>query len=184
MKVDQLQMMFPLGMHVPNGLGRLCDYSEQPGTRIGCDFKLRANRRTAELVFRDVEGGDKQVALFGIDGRQSLYGYWMYDGRLPEQAPIVYIHHEGEGTAVIANSLEEFLSLLALGYEETGLVRAWQGQRVPCSGIGPFRAWLKDEWGISPSTDGRVLVAQAQRMHPDFDAWIRRERARFSENLK
>jgi len=180
MKAEQLQVMFPAGVQLPDTLSKLCQYSEQDKDYICCDFKLIANRYGISQAFRDVKDESKHMAIFGRDGHQSLYGYWMYGEHSVDQAPIVYVHHEGVGTAVIANTLEELLSLLALGYEEIGLVTAWQMQeqerKVPCEGIDRFRVWLESELGVRPAADGRAVIARAQQAHPDFAAWLQGQR--------
>lgn len=178
-KIDALQEMFPANVQLPDALVKLCDYSDQTGGRISCDFRLMTDTYIADQIFRDVEGGRRHVALFGRDNMLSLYGYWLYDERPLEQVPIVYLHHEGVGTTVLANTLEEFLALLTLGYREVGSVADWAAQKRPCDGIGAFRTWLRDELGITRPNDGRALVAQAQQTHPDFNAWLQEERARF-----
>ncbi len=178
-KIDDLRAMFPPDTQLPDALAKLCAYSEQTAGRISCDFRLTANAYVADQLFRDVEGGKQHVAIFGRDGMQSYYGYWLYEGRALDRSPIVYLHHEGVGTAVLANTLEDFFALLALGYREVGLVANWTTQTPPCDGIDAFRTWLRREFGIKPTVDGRTLVTQAQQVHPDFDGWLKEERARF-----
>jgi hypothetical protein len=59
----------------------------------------------------------KQFIPFGYDGNRSDYALWLHKEEvLPENAPIIYINSEGEGSTVLANTLQEFFLILA--YDE------------------------------------------------------------------
>ena len=176
MQAKQLRKIFPKGTRMPNALAKLCDYSEQTGGATSCDFELtNYGKAGIQAWFAGNEKAADQFVIFGIDELQSLYGYWLYGGRPLIQAPIVYLNHEDTGNTVLANNIEEFLALLAMGKEEVGLVDGWEEQTEPCADIDEFRSWLKQELGITPPAEGHEIVDPARQAHPDLDAWIREQ---------
>src|SRR5205809_2293297 len=74
-------------------------------------------RSPAHELLGPFEGGvekfgaefDRELAVFGADSDGSMYALWTHGGRLPEQAPIVYINSEGDGSRVVADDLRAFV---------------------------------------------------------------------------
>ncbi len=172
MKAEALRADFPDNIPIPDLLVRLCDYTEQ----IGCDrfvvgdFELSESGRQDVLAWFD---GDRQAAdqfvVFAFDKSLSLYGYWRYAGQPLDEAPIVYLDGEAQHNTVLANTLEEFLGLLALGYRRIGLVKKWPQVFEPGADTLRFREWLRSNGGIEPPQDGyTVVVEQARAKHPDL----------------
>lgn len=176
MQASQLRKAFPGTGPLPNLLVQLCAYSEQSDGFISCDFELTDSGAEDVLAWFDGNtAAAQQFIIFGSDGMHSLYGYWLYDGRSLAQAPIVYLHGEGVYNSVLANSLAEFLGLLALGKEMPGMVDAWDATAEPCANVAAYRSWLDKELGIHPPADGRAIIEHARKEHPDLNAWIERQ---------
>lgn len=172
MTAEELQSNFPQGTRAPEMLVKLLEYTKKSGGYVSCDFELtRSGAASARRYMRNDEAA-KQLVVFGSDRGGSLYGYWLYDGRALEDAPVVYLNGEGTGSTVLANNLAEFISLLALGKEGVGMISAWKDSPRPCAGNAQFRRWLKDELDIEPPADPHALVEQARSAHPDLQAWI------------
>lgn len=184
MQTKKLQKIFPKGTAMPEALAKLCEFTTQSRGRVACDFELTASGKSyVEAWFRDDPAAAKQFIIFGTDKPQSLYGYWLHDECSIDSAPIVYLGSEGTENSVLANSLEDFLGLLALGHEEIGLIRAWDADTKACDHIEEYRAWLKNELKVDAPADdksGRAIVNAAVRKHPKLSEWIKKRRERIS----
>lgn len=178
MKASQLRKVFPPGTLMPEALTKLCKYSEEVNEVIGCDFVLTADGNAANAAFfPDNETAQNQLVVFGMDEFQSLYAYWLYNDLPLEQAPIVYLNSESTANTILANTIEEFLALLALGKEEIGFVEGWEEQAEPCDGSNEFRAWLRNEFNITPPGDVKAIVERARQAHPNFDDWVHQQQS-------
>ncbi len=103
-----------------------------------------------------------------------MYGYWRYNGRSLDAAPLVYLNDEGQDNTVLANTLEEFLIVIAVGQHYLGLVDKWDEGERPDEDTLRYRDWLRADVGIeTPTLDqARSIVARARASHPDLDAWL------------
>ena len=97
-----------------------------------------------------------------------LYAFWSHDGRPMLDAPIVYLDDEGDGSAVVADNLDEFLGIVANGFD-----------RLHPGGVEPAPEELPaapqpffTSRSIAPLPDWAARIAAAARRHPDFDAWL------------
>lgn len=107
-----------------------------------------------------------KVWLHGPDGY--LYAFWSYDGRPMLEAPIVYLDDEGDGSAVVANNLDEFLSIAAHGFNRIkhDELEPWPDE-LPSSPEAFFTARH-----ITPAQDWAQRMSAARDAHPDFEAWL------------
>ena len=129
------------------------------------DLPLEAwsgDKKKAALIASQVH-----VWLHGSSG--CLYGFWSHDGRAMIEAPIVYLCDEGCENGVVANNLDEFLSIAANGFS-----------RITPTWCEPDLEELEEEEteaffvarGIKPADDVEALIKAASEAHPDFDAWL------------
>ena len=170
-----MQRNFPPDVAVPEALAQLCGYSKQAKGELSCDFVLTDSGRKYVLAgFDNVAEAADQFVIFGRDGAYSLYGYWRYAGQALDESPIVYLDGEGCGCTVLANTLLEFFTLLALGESLLGALDGWGAWDEECEGLEEFRAWLKQTFAIDPPSleEARAIIARAQAAHPDLDAWV------------
>ena len=120
---------------------------------------------------------DKALALFAREGDGSMYGLWFHDGVKDGNAPVVYIESEGsDDTAVIANDLSEFVSLLLMDIEEVGgNYETFDGSRDDDEDHAEmhdaFVKWAKKH-GIAPAANAADVVKAARARHPDFTSWM------------
>jgi hypothetical protein len=173
--ITWMQRNFPPGVPVPEALAQLCAYSKQVKGALSCDFMLTDSGRESILFgFDDVAEAADQFVIFGADGVRSLYGYWRYAGQSLDESPIVYLDKGGYHCTVLANSFREFVTLLALGEHQLGMLDSWGTGAEACKGLTEFRAWLKQTFDIDPPSPeaARAIVARAQAAHPDLDAWV------------
>ncbi len=175
MTPEELKAILPPGTTVPLILRKLAERSEEIDGNLSCDFALTPRGNSdAQSWFAGHEEAAKQFLIFGTDRAHSLYGYWLYDGRPINQAPIVYLNGEGENNTVLTNTLEEFLALLTLGQRAVGQIDAWDESARPGDDIEDFRAWAEAEFGIVPPPNPKEIIERARKAHSDLDAWVER----------
>lgn len=153
---------------VPQLLDDLGEFAaDQKGYWSG-RFKLGPEDATAWLG-GPAHAGD--FALFGRDADGSLYGFWLYDGRTPENAPIVYLNAAHEGSTVLAASLEEFLGLLAHDVTDLGLFYdEFDRPRKHSPGHAAFVKWLAECFDLHPLPHADRVVKRAAAAHPKLAA--------------
>lgn len=174
------QTNFPRGAVAPYLLTRLLEYQNEVGDFYSGYFELTAYGADSVASWFD---GDKVAAAqfvpFGQGPDGSSYCYWLYGGRELERSPIAFLGSEGVDNTILADTTEDFLSLLAVGYDELGFPYR---QVEETEHLLRFRAWLKNEFGISPPEDAEALIEEAKAKHPDLGAWVEEwQQKRFAE---
>ncbi|MDB5100611.1 MAG: hypothetical protein JWM80_5032 [Cyanobacteria bacterium RYN_339] len=161
------------GTHaVPQLLNDLAEFAADCKGYYSGRFKLAPESAEGWL------GGPERAAdfaLFGHDPDGSLYGFWLYEGRTPANAPVVYLNANHSNSSVLANDLEEFLALLALDVTDLGMYfdeADRPHKRSP--GNAAFRTWLADCFGIEPAALAPRVVKRAGAAHPALDTKYRR----------
>jgi hypothetical protein len=170
---------FPTPIEVPALLLKLRAYQERKAGEwySGYFSLIDHGMRTAEASFDGDQTAAKEFVLFGTDPDGSSYGFWIYEGRTLDTAPVVYLGSEGEGWTVLANTVEEFLALLALGKEDLGFLADrlyFPEPEEVTPGLKLFRRWLKKECGIVTAADPAAIVSRARQNHPDLQNWLRK----------
>jgi hypothetical protein len=167
---------FPQGVSVPSLLMRLLAFQNESQEFYSGHFELSGGGpENMRAGFDGDEQAASQFAVFGQDSDGSSYGFWLYDGRNLVNAPVVFLGSEGVHCTVLANTLEVFFSLLALGVNELGFAASWNDFSAPTElppKLVAFRCWLKDEFDIVPSENPSEVIASARRNHPDLQAWL------------
>lgn len=176
----EFQKNFPADTDVPRLLLRLLEYSNEVCDSYSGYFELTADGSDGVLMWFD---GDRQAASqfipFGQGPDGSSYCYWLYGGRKPERAPVVFLGSEGVDNTVLADNTSDFLSLLAVGYDEIGFPYR---QAEETDKLLRFRTWLEREFGIVPPENAEGLIEKAKANHPDLGQWIEEwEEKRFAK---
>jgi hypothetical protein len=107
--------------------------------------------------------------FFGIghDANYSIYVLWLYKKAPLDEAPIVYLSSEGEGTSVLANTLTEFLTLLA--WDEDPILGEYQENEAEIEHTArnqEFRAWIQDKYYLQPTSKPNEVIRNARLSHP------------------
>jgi len=114
---------------------------------------------------------DGSLGFFARDPDGSLYGLWFHEGT--GEPPVVYVNSEGADTAVLADNIRTFVSLLLLDRDDLG-----QFYGVPRDEDAPHAARYEKfaEWAkakkVSAPADPEQLVEEARKKHPDFGKWF------------
>jgi len=151
---------------VPRLLEHLLAFQNTSRDHYSWGFEL-ARLPQDELRDHVVPEAISQFFCFGHDGTYSLYALWRYKEIPLDEAPVVYFNAEAEGSGVLASTLLEFLTLLALDkepnlgkYEAGGL------------GIGPsprnqeLRDWLELHYGLHAAEEPNAIVQRARSQYP------------------
>ena len=94
---------------IPSELLELAKYFDKNPVFFAGSFEVSADKfGSVKAWFREKEIFEK-VLGFGIDGVGSIFGLWLCKNDNPEEAPIVYLGSEGEGSGVISSTFPEFL---------------------------------------------------------------------------
>jgi hypothetical protein len=164
------QKNFPADTDIPYLLLRLLEYQNDVNDFYSGHFELTVEDAESAVMWFDGDiDAASQFVAFGQESDGSSYCYWLYDGRKLEQAPMVFLGSEGVNNTVLADNTRDFLSLLAVGYDELG----FPYRRIEeTDNILRFRLWLEREFGIVPPEDADELIEKAKANHPDLDKWI------------
>jgi hypothetical protein len=157
------------GTHaVPQMLDDLAEFASECKGYFSGRFKLGPEDASGWL---GDEAKASDFALFGRDADGSQYGFWLYDGLTPANAPIVYLNSvQRSSSAVMAASLEEFLSLLALDVTDFGLFYDEADRpRKHSPGNAAFRTWLLECFEILPAKQAARVVQRAGTTHPTLE---------------
>ena len=169
---DDIQNGFPDGVQLPKDLRRLCEFAEENDGEVSGCFEFETDGRTAARAW--FAGNDQAASQFAVFGRGpdgSLYALWLHAGTDSGQAPVVLLDSESTDNKVIAASFQDFLRLLAMGYEEAGRFPTLEPEDPESA--SNLRDWLSKEYGLEPPGTGAELAEAAQQRHPDLAAWVR-----------
>jgi hypothetical protein len=156
---------------LPARLERLKKVSTAWGPFAG-DFQFEREGAAKALAWCN---GKRRLAsafrVFGGEGDGGLYALWLEAGSKAAVAPVVYLGSEGEAR-VLASTVSEFLSLLALDLRELGLFEDL-GTEGPSRTRGhrSFVSWLKTE-GLEPASNPERVVAAARLAHPGLASFV------------
>ncbi len=179
---------FPDGLTMPIALYKLAEYVERE--KVFLPGKIQLITKGAALTTGAFDGDRAtadQFTMFARDRVGSLFGYWRYEEQPLDRAPLVYLHSEGADSTVLANTLDEFLALLAVGHPRDSMFPAEEGEDDAdeveeedgdndADDTRQYREWLQAEMGIETPTrvEGHRIVEQARSAHPDFLEWLDR----------
>ncbi len=174
--VASIREIIPTGITMPAKLEKFLQWvSTQPNGSIGY-VEFSGSRLTDYWIENGSTLAPKYI-LFAHLGDGTDIGYWLYDGRTIENAPIVLIGSEGE-LDILANSLEEFLAgLINDSYSGRSELTAakdeddadWIDRR------GELSAFLKTAFGFTVDKNvdyQKATQGKQPNLHPDFKKWM------------
>ncbi len=133
-----------------------------------------AGRFELEVIKReDLKHHIREEALpqffgFGRESDDSLYALWRYKEMPLEEAPVVYLNTEGEGSGVQANNLAEFFTLLASDQRPVfGIYTELSPrERKHTKRNAEFLQWLEQRYHLQAAEHPNEVVRQARLRHP------------------
>jgi len=156
---------------VPHLLKELILFSESFSGLFSGSFELQPDRfELCKAYFQGQKEGVEQVVPFGMDSAGSLFAFWLYDKALTlENAPVVFLSSEGEGSTVLAKDFKDFLILLAANRDfvpEEGSFYCFEEQNR--ANNSRYRVWLKTHLGLDAAAEPEEFLKKARETHPDF----------------
>ena len=121
--------------------------------------------RARLIVFAQANGSGSQYAIWRVDDREDL-----------ASLPVVVFGDEG-GEHVVARGLPDLFHLLTADVDpivDHDEVSFGPVDDEPSGGHEAFVTWVRDRFGLGPTTDPDAVVAAAQREYgARFEAWVR-----------
>jgi hypothetical protein len=112
---DKIKRNFPQGIKVPKPWEKVLDWVEKnPATVIGGHFEITENSKEMLKNWISDEALSNNLAVLGETAEQNLFCIWKKD---KNTQPIVLLGEAGH-TKIIAQNIEDFIQLLAIGYYE------------------------------------------------------------------
>ena len=126
---------------------------------------------------------DPYLTQFLRDGVGGHVILWIRAGSKDSEDPVVYLDSYGK-ISVIAENINQFLSIIATGYNLYDLVfhenlTHFEEVIIDEQELKDARErhmslvnWLKSEFEIEPAADTLKIIRDAQKKYPDFKEWI------------
>jgi hypothetical protein len=165
---------FTKGMKVPKSWEFVLDWSEKNiGKVIGGHFEIVENSNNLRQHLVDMGGkAAKSLAVIGDNGADNVFCIWQKDKK---NAPIVMLGEAGSAR-VIAENMDDFIELLAVGYYE---IEAADYEHAPVfpEGAGhwknaEFQAFYKKKFKKDVAKTGAEIAARITAKEDEFFNWL------------
>jgi hypothetical protein len=131
-------------------------------------FELFENGRDVISAWIDREEAQKKLAMFGMSSDGGLYCIWQQDNG---KQPIVYIG-SGQDARVFAKDIQDFITLLAIGYNDICSADLSQPPE-DASLINPkFQAWVAQGLNVNVPATGQQIVDVALEESDNIYEWL------------
>lgn len=154
---------------IPDALEALFVFDAPPREWYSGRFELAAISKE-NLLDHVKEDHLSQFFGFGHDGNYSLYALWRYKEVPLDDAPVVYLNSEGEGSTILANNILEFFTLLARDESPIFGKYSEKDDRAIKHTVRnqEFREWLEQRYHLRPAENPNDVIRQASRQHPSL----------------
>jgi hypothetical protein len=165
---------FTKGIKVPKAWEIVLDWSEKNiGKVIGGHFEITENSNNMLTHVVDINGkAAKQLAVIGESGADSILCLWQKDKK---NAPIVMLGESGSAR-VIAEHIDDFVQLLAVGYYE---IEVADYHSEPVFPVGAehwknpeFQTFYKKKFKKEIPKTGAEIMARITTSDSDFLNWL------------
>jgi hypothetical protein len=165
---------FTKGIKVPKSWEIVLDWSEKNiGKVIGGHFEIIENSNNMLKRMVDMDGkAAKQLAVIGENGASEIFCLWQKDKK---NAPVVMLGEAGSAR-VIAENMDDFIQLLAVGYYEIG-VADYEAEPVFPEGAehwknAEFQAFYKKKFKKNVPETGAEIAARITTNDAEFFNWL------------
>jgi hypothetical protein len=165
---------FTKGIKVPKSWEIVLDWSEKNiGKVIGGHFEIIENSNNMLKHVVDMEGKAAQnLAVIGENGSSEIFCLWQADKK---NAPIVMLGEAG-AARIIAENMDDFIQLLAVGYYE---IEVANFDEIPVFPEGAdhwknpeFQSFYKKKFKKEVPKTGAEIVARKTITDADFFNWM------------
>jgi hypothetical protein len=165
---------FTKGLKVPKSWEIVLDWFEKNIEKvIGGHFEIIENSNNMLKHVVDMDGkAAKQLAVIGENGADNIFCLWQKDKK---NAPIVMLGEAGSAR-VIAENVDDFIQLLAVGYYEIE-VADYDAEPVFPEGAehwknAEFQAFYKKKFKREIPETGAEIVARITTKDAEFFNWL------------
>ncbi len=165
---------FTKGIKLPKSWEKVLDWvTENPHTVIGGHFEICENSNNLLQHVVDINGNAaKQLAIIGTNSADEVFCIWQKN---KTESPIVFLGEAGRAK-VIANSIEDFIHLLAFGYENIEIAdydnaptfdeenQNWKNEK--------FQAFYTKTFKQDVQKKGAAIVAKNIINKTEFFLWL------------
>lgn len=117
--------------------------------------------------------GDQYLIPLLTGGAGDTYAFWVYNNQSLNNAPIVYLCHEGwDQPEILANSVRDLIALLASGMVPTNEDDV-RGYSLPIDWYLEEAIQWAEALGIEIPESDEEIIQDARNTHPDFRQWLR-----------
>jgi hypothetical protein len=172
---EKVKINFTKGIKVPKSWEIVLDWSEKNiGKVIGGHFEIIENSNNLLQHLVDINGkAAKSLAVIGDNGADNVFCLWQKDKK---NALIVMLGEAGSAR-VIAENMDDFIQLLAVGYYE---IEASDFDHEPVFPDGAehwknpeFQAFYKKKFKQDVPKTGAEIVTRITTKDADFFNWLR-----------
>jgi hypothetical protein len=172
--LEALRQLFPQGKRPPAALERLLLYQLRHGEGFSEDFAVDPAASVAAWFGHDPTAAQR-LAPFATKSDGSVFAFWLAGAAPVERAPVVLLDAEGRNNTVLANTFEDFLSLLALG---SSLPAAAPSDPEAAPDVDSFRLWLRNQLSVTAARSPLAIMERARAANPGLTAWLGQARLR------
>jgi hypothetical protein len=165
---------FTAGIKVPKSWENVLDWAEKNlGKVIGGHFEIIENSNNMLQHFVEMNGNAaKQLAVIGDNGASEVFCLWQKDKK---NAPIVLLGEAG-AARIIAENIDDFIQLLAVGYYEIETAN-FDAEPVFPEGEAhwknlEFQAFYEKKFKQEIPKTGAAIVAKISTKDDDFFNWM------------
>jgi hypothetical protein len=165
---------FTEGMKVPTSWEKVLDWiSKNPHTVIGGLFEVNENSNEMLPHWLDPKGkAIKSLAVIGENAAQDIFCIWQKDKKT---LPVIWIGEAGIAR-IIAENIDDFIALLAVGYYE---IEQGDYSKPPEFDAatehlrnGEFQAFFRRTFKKEVEKTGTEIVARISTTHEEFFHWL------------
>lgn len=169
--LDRVKIGFPSTIDFPPILSQLCEWDENENQddTISGYFELQQYGRDILSRLIDKDNIRDRFGLFGLNSDGGLYCVWLQDNG---EQPVVYIGSVGSAR-VLTKNIEDFLLLLAIGYDEVGRADFSQPPESESSINIKFQDWVKQKLNSSIPATGEAIVNLAIEESDNLVNWLK-----------
>lgn len=170
---DRVKAGFPEGMVFPEVLSQLCfwheNQNEDKNNTISGDFELHEHGRSFFSALIESEEHQKRFAVFGVHADASVYCVWLQDDG---KKPVVFLS-KNLYAKMMAASMEEFIVLLAIGYNDLPAAdKTLPPAANDCCINEQFQAWVSQILNVNIPKTGQAIVDKAISECDDISKWL------------
>lgn len=161
----ELERGLPRGVALPASLAKLSLFQETHGTLLG-------ETRLEPGPLAGWPGLEDRFGVFGRGPDGSVLAVWLDPkARDAATAPVVYLDSENAESFVLAASIEQFLSILACGYDDLAHVRA-EPDFDDDDALAKLQGFLEHNLGVQPADDVAAILDAAAKKHRGLRALL------------